>query len=73
LSGRTCARAQIVVAVLKAPFMSDLRKGPMQQDPLPAAAPIVTRYVALAAPIVWIRLAPRSVWWASCHMGYSGW
>jgi signal transduction histidine kinase len=37
---------------LKRPFISDLRKGPMQQDPLPAAASMTARYIALAAPIV---------------------
>jgi len=52
LEGQSVADRTWFPQGLKAPFISDLRKPPMQQDPLPVAAPMATRYIALAAPIV---------------------
>ena len=52
LEGQSVADRTWFPQGLQAPFISDLRKAPMQQDPLPAAGPMVKRYIALAAPIV---------------------
>jgi signal transduction histidine kinase len=52
LEGQSVADRAWFPQGLKAPFIMDLRKAPMQQDPLPATGPTRTRYIALAAPIV---------------------